>query len=402
MKKKLFKAVAASAAVCFMAGLVLVNGGTDSKAAPGDYLINANFDDGDIPKGISSSCTLELIEGMNSNYDAVLANSDAPDDTNGSCIKVTKRNGYWEISGLSFDVSSYEVGSKHDISFDIYHENDATDTWNSNRAVVIKGMPDYQHIEGAYASPMGDWERISFTYEHKQRDINGDGTLEPIPEILHVEFAYPEAYEDNGGRFLVENKEEYYIDNVSIKEYVEPTAKPTEAPTPTPAVSTPAPTTAPVVTEAPIVVPTDDGKSGFDAGYEETIKGITYIVNADDTVTVAGIESAKSKLVIPNTVTFEDGSVFNVTAIKANAFKGETAIKNLTIGSNITSIGKNAFAKCKNIKKVTIKSSAVKTIGKGAFKTIKKKATISVPKAKKAAYKKLLKKSGLPKGAKVK
>ena len=396
MKKKLFKAVAASAAVCFMAGIVLFNGGTDSKAAPGDYVVNYDFNNGELGDVKGNDCTVEIIGGMNSNYDALIKDPSAPADTDGSCVKISKRKEYWETSAFRYDLGNLVDGTKYTISYDVYHENGETDKYSSNRVVILHYQPDWGQYGQPMPAPMGEWERVTIDFEYKAPADTKD-------HYIYIEFAYPEATDKNENKAYKDNNlEEYYIDNFSIKEYVEPTAKPTEAPTPTPAASTPAPTTAPVVTEAPIVVPTDDGKSGFDAGYEETIKGITYIVNADDTVTVAGIESAKSKLVIPNTVTFEDGSVFNVTAIKANAFKGETAIKNLTIGSNITSIGKNAFAKCKNIKKVTIKSSAVKTIGKGAFKTIKKKATISVPKAKKAAYKKLLKKSGLPKGAKVK
>ncbi len=48
-------------------------------------------------------------------------------------------------------------------------------------------------------------------------------------------------------------------------------------------------------------------------------------------------------------------------------------------------------------KKVTIKSKAVQSIGGNAFKGIAKKSVVKVPKAKKAAYKKLLKKAGYKK-----
>ena len=59
----------------------------------------------------------------------------------------------------------------------------------------------------------------------------------------------------------------------------------------------------------------------------------------------------------------------------------------------VTSIGKKAFAKCKKLKKVTIKAKGIKSIKKGAFKGVKKSCKIRVPKSKKKVYKKLLKKA---------
>ena len=68
---------------------------------------------------------------------------------------------------------------------------------------------------------------------------------------------------------------------------------------------------------------------------------------------------------------------------------------------NIESIGKGAFAGCKKLKTVNIKSTKLKTIGSKAFKTIKIGAKFKCPKEKLKNYKKLLKKSGLPKKAKI-
>lgn len=58
----------------------------------------------------------------------------------------------------------------------------------------------------------------------------------------------------------------------------------------------------------------------------------------------------------------------------------------------VVSIAKKAFADCKKLQKVIIKSTSIKKIGKKAFAG-KKKITIKVPKKKKKAYKKLLKKA---------
>lgn len=82
----------------------------------------------------------------------------------------------------------------------------------------------------------------------------------------------------------------------------------------------------------------------------------------------------------------------DVTEIGAGAFANCKALKKITIPAAVTKIGKKAFNKCKKLKTVTIKTKRLKTVGGSAFKEIAKKAVIKLPKAKKAAYKKLLKK----------
>lgn len=82
----------------------------------------------------------------------------------------------------------------------------------------------------------------------------------------------------------------------------------------------------------------------------------------------------------------------DVTEIGAGAFANCKALKKITIPAAVTKIGKKAFNKCKKLKTVTIKTKKLKIVGGSAFKEIAKKAVIKLPKAKKAAYKKLLKK----------
>lgn len=82
----------------------------------------------------------------------------------------------------------------------------------------------------------------------------------------------------------------------------------------------------------------------------------------------------------------------DVTEIGAGAFANCKALKKITIPAAVTKIGKKAFNKCKKLKTVTIKTKKLKTVGSSAFKGIAKKAVIKLPKAKKAAYTKLLKK----------
>ncbi|MBR6403555.1 MAG: leucine-rich repeat protein [Eubacterium sp.] len=181
-------------------------------------------------------------------------------------------------------------------------------------------------------------------------------------------------------------------------------------------------------------------------GKTTSVDGVTYVVNADNTVTYAGNPKAKGTVKIPETVKIGNKTV-NVTSVKANAFKnnktitavvigknvktieknafmGCTKLKKVTIGANVTTIGNNAFKGCTSLTKiaipakvtsignnafagcsklitVTIKATKLKKIGKGAFKTINKLAKIKCPKAKLKAYTKMLNKSGVPKKAKI-
>lgn len=125
---------------------------------------------------------------------------------------------------------------------------------------------------------------------------------------------------------------------------------------------------------------------------------------ADGTGTVevyAPVNKKAASLTIPKTVTIEKTS-FQVTAVAAKAFQKCTGLKKVIIGANITSIGKNAFQGDKKLKTVTIKSKKLTSVGKAAFKGTNAKAVVKVPKAKRAAYRKLLKGKGLSKKAVIK
>ncbi len=119
-----------------------------------------------------------------------------------------------------------------------------------------------------------------------------------------------------------------------------------------------------------------------------TVKNLKYKVTKTDeyntdgtngTVSVVGIKSSKlTSVVIPDTVAI-GGYTFKVKAIAAKAFYKKSKLKTITIGSNITSIGKNAIT------------------------GINKKATIKVPSARYKAVKKLLNsKTGFKKTMKIK
>ncbi|MBD5544109.1 MAG: leucine-rich repeat domain-containing protein [Lachnospiraceae bacterium] len=127
-------------------------------------------------------------------------------------------------------------------------------------------------------------------------------------------------------------------------------------------------------------------------GKPAPIKGSTYKVKTKNlkfkvtnasiygsgTVSVSGLIKPASSVTIPKTVNI-NGYTYKITAIE-----------------------KKAFYKQSRLKKITIKSTTINKIGSKAFTNIYKKAVINVPKAKKTAYKKLLKKCGISKTISIK
>jgi len=150
----------------------------------------------------------------------------------------------------------------------------------------------------------------------------------------------------------------------------------------------------------------------------EITKGETLGVTSLPEVKVTGLKKKSLKQIKIATEVTIDGTTYMVTAIDKNAFKGNKKITKVTIGKNVKSIGANAFKNCTKLKQVSCNSKVLNNIGKNAFagdkklskviikstklKKVGKKAflrkggkklTFKVPKAKKKAYKKLLKKA---------
>lgn len=120
-------------------------------------------------------------------------------------------------------------------------------------------------------------------------------------------------------------------------------------------------------------------------------------------VAFTGVANAKTKeVVIPKKITI-DGISYRVTSVAANALKGNKNVTSVTIGTNVASIGKKAFYNCKNLKKLTIKTTKLtkKNVGKYAFKGISNKATVTVPKKKYKAHTALLLAKGVSAKAKI-
>ena len=130
--------------------------------------------------------------------------------------------------------------------------------------------------------------------------------------------------------------------------------------------------------------------------------GLTYLLNEKKkTAVVTGSENANEKTIaIPDTVK-TDGKKYQVIGISEGAFKGMKKLKTVTIGKNVTSIGKNAFYGCKKLSSIRIKSTGLtaKTVGANAFKGIASKVVIKCPLKKLKDYKALLVKKGVPKKA---
>ncbi|MBR1517747.1 MAG: leucine-rich repeat protein [Bacteroidales bacterium] len=141
---------------------------------------------------------------------------------------------------------------------------------------------------------------------------------------------------------------------------------------------------------------------GDELEYTTYKKGFTYeIIDVAGSVRVTGLTDAvraKTKqmsLSIPATVQFR-GWKYSVTAIADEAFQGCGNIKSVTIPASVTTIGASAFAGAAKLKTITIKSSAIETVGAGAFDGIAAGAVfkLSMKKAQKEAVKEKLTEAG--------
>lgn len=100
------------------------------------------------------------------------------------------------------------------------------------------------------------------------------------------------------------------------------------------------------------------------------------------------------KIVIPKNVkTIAGGAFYNCKNMVSVTFQS---------GSKLQKIGEEAFSDCAKLKKITLTSKKIKSIGKDAFYGINKKAVIKVPGSKMKKYKKLLRKhAGIKKTIKI-
>ena len=158
---------------------------------------------------------------------------------------------------------------------------------------------------------------------------------------------------------------------------------------------------------------------------QATVK-VTNASTKDPQVSYEAPKSKKAKTItVPDTVEI-NGVTFKVTSIAKNAFAKQKQLKSVTIGKHITmigerafagckklqtitigksvtKIGKNAFTGCKNLKKITILTTKLtkKSVAKDAFKGVSADVKIVVPKKKLKAYKSLFRQKGLSKKIKL-
>lgn len=108
-------------------------------------------------------------------------------------------------------------------------------------------------------------------------------------------------------------------------------------------------------------------------------------------VEVVKILKKRSKVTIPAKEKIS-GYTFRVTGIAANAFRKNKTLKRVVIGANVTKIGKKSFYQCRKLSSITFKGTKAAVINQAAFKGIKAKAKVQIPKKmKKTQVKKLQK-----------
>lgn len=115
-------------------------------------------------------------------------------------------------------------------------------------------------------------------------------------------------------------------------------------------------------------------------------------------VTVVGHKKSKMPEDIVLDAVDYNGYRYTVTAIGKNAFKNYKKYFSVEIGAKVKKIGAGAFYGCRLVSNIQFdrKKYSAKSIGKNAFAKIRYNAFVIVPKKRLAAYKKLLKKKGVP------
>ena len=131
----------------------------------------------------------------------------------------------------------------------------------------------------------------------------------------------------------------------------------------------------------------DYGNSEGEGEFIVTVNGVTYVIDKAGNATATLIKTS-GKLSINKVKA--NGHTYPVVGISDNACRKNNKLKSITIGSNITKIGKNAFKGCKKLKKITIKANKSLKVGKGAFKKLPKGSHIKVKAAKGKTSKKLV------------
>lgn len=133
-----------------------------------------------------------------------------------------------------------------------------------------------------------------------------------------------------------------------------------------------------------------------------TKDGCEYVVGFDGKATLKTGNKNASMISIPASISIK-GKKYPVTSIADKAFYKSKNLTKVTIGKNVTSIGKSAFSGCSKLGSINIKTTKLikNSFGSNCFKGIAKKATVKCPKGKVKNYQKWMKNpGGAPKTAK--
>ena len=115
-------------------------------------------------------------------------------------------------------------------------------------------------------------------------------------------------------------------------------------------------------------VDAEDEEEDPNLGEKFIYKNAVYCVTGTKQVSFCRPTKSRKQVTIPASVVFCQKR-YKVTSIDAKACAGDTKLTRVTIGKNVTWIGKRAFWKCKKLKKVIYKGKKIrkKNIGKQAF-----------------------------------
>ena len=134
--------------------------------------------------------------------------------------------------------------------------------------------------------------------------------------------------------------------------------------------------------------------------------GAVYVITKADgknpEVACQKAAATKGTVVVPDTIVV-NGTTYKVTSIEKKAFETGKKIKTIILGKNVKFIKKDAFAGCKALQKIVVKTKKLtkKTVAKKAFRGVRKNVRIVVSKKKKQAYRKLFYQRGLNKKVKI-
>ena len=172
---------------------------------------------------------------------------------------------------------------------------------------------------------------------------------------------------------------------------------PGETPSPTPTlVPGNMPSPSPTVPSSTVPPLANQSEASLAVGKVYTVGNFTYKITKADTsgkgtVLLVGTKNKKIKSIqVPDTIKIK-GTKFRVAGIGKAAFKGCKLATRAVIGKYVSVIENSAFESCGKLKKINLKTTTLKKIGKKAFKGIHKKARFTVPKKQLKKYKKIFK-----------